>query len=79
MTEAQFKSIHRAQKAAIRRISAENTWLRHTLMQIEGRIATLDRQCDALQVRLKTLKKSLDGVGSPIQPPAQPIESRSKK
>lgn len=75
MTEAQFKSIHRAQKAAIRRISAENTWLRHTLMQIEARIEAVDRRCDALQVRLKTLKKSLDGATAP----ARPIESRSKK
>ena len=75
MTEAQFKSIHRAQKAAIRRISAENTWLRHSLMQIEARLTAMNARCDALQVRLKALKKCLDGACALTNP----IESRSTK
>jgi predicted RNase H-like nuclease (RuvC/YqgF family) len=75
MTEAEFKSIRRAQKATIRRISAENTWLRHNLMQMEERIAAMNRKCDALQTRLRSLKKSLDSAAAP----AESNESRSKQ
>lgn len=75
MTEAEFKSIHRAQKATIRRVGAENTWLRHNLMQMEERIAAMHRKCDVLQTRLRALKKSLDNASAP----AEPNESRSKQ
>jgi septal ring factor EnvC (AmiA/AmiB activator) len=66
MTQAEFNTCDQAQNARLRRISAENTWLRHHLMEMENRVAAMTSQLADLEARTKTLKKSLAAM--PDQP-----------
>jgi predicted RNase H-like nuclease (RuvC/YqgF family) len=59
MTGAEFKTFEKAAKATVRRLSAENTWLRHSLMEMETRVAGLHAQLDALEKRARAMKQQL--------------------
>jgi hypothetical protein len=74
MTHAEFENYDQAQKATLRRISAENTWLRHNLMEMENRVASMTTQLGELESRARDLKKSLASTPDQTQ-----TKSRSKQ
>lgn len=74
MTDAEFKTFEKAAKATVKRLSAENTWLRHSLMEMENRVEAMKSQLAELETRAKALKKSL--AATPTQ---TATKSRSKK
>ena len=74
MNEAEYTVFEKSAKATVRRISAENTWLRHTMMEMEARVEGMAQQLDALDARIKAIKKRL-----PAATPKTPIRTRSKK
>jgi hypothetical protein len=73
MTNAEFENYDQAQKATLRRISAENTWLRHNLMEMENRVAAMTSQLADLETKAKALKQSLASA-----PDQTETKSRSK-
>ncbi len=74
MTDAEFKTFEKAAKATVRRVSAENTWLRHSLMEMKTRVAGLHAQLDALEKRARAMKQQL-ATATPKTTP----KTRSKK
>ena len=47
MTDAESDVLVKAMKATVKRIAAENTWLRHSLMEMEARVAAMSDAADA--------------------------------
>ena len=83
MTDAEYTVFEKSAKATIRRISAENTWLRHTMMEMESRIADMNAQLSAIETRVKALRKELSVTQSSPRPKKTTdkttTQSRSKK
>lgn len=59
MTEAEGDVRVKAMQATVRRITAENTWLRHSLMEMEARVANMATQLSQLEARLAAVRKAL--------------------
>lgn len=59
MNENEFATFETAYKSTVRRISAENTWLRHSLMELKIRVNEMDVQLSAIAKHAKSLRKSL--------------------
>lgn len=74
MTEADFKTFEKAAKATVKRLTAENTWLRHSLMEMENRVEAMKGHLAELETRAKALKKELADT-----PARTSTKSRSKK
>ena len=74
MNEAEYTVFEKSAKATVRRISAENTWLRHSLMEMESRVDAMVKQLDALEARVKAIKKRL-----PAASPKTQTRTRSKR
>lgn len=53
MTEDEYDVFARATKSIVKRISAENTWLRHSLMEMEDRVEVMKEQLTHLEARAK--------------------------
>lgn len=68
MNDAEYTVFEKSTKAIIRRISAENTWLRHTMMEMESHIADMKAQLSAVETRVKTLRKELSVTKSAPRP-----------
>ena len=83
MTDAEYTVFEKSAKATIRRISAENTWLRHTMMEMESRIADMNAQLSAIETRVKALRKKSSVTKSAPRPlitaDKTTTQSRSKK
>ena len=63
MTDDEYAVLVKAMKATVKRIAAENTWLRHSLMEMETRVAAMAHQLTLLEARAKTLCKALKFAG----------------
>lgn len=74
MTDAEFDTYVKATKATVKRLTAENTWLRHNLMELKNRVNDMTVQLADLETRAKALKKSLAPT-----PDKTETKSRSKK
>ena len=59
MNENEFATFETAYKSTVRRISAENTWLRHSLMELKIRLNEMNVQLSAIAKHAKALRKSL--------------------
>ena len=68
----EFERFAGSAKAAERRLSAENTWLRHRFTELEAKVIQLKKDIAMLKSAATRLKKSLGPV------PAQPRKTRSK-
>ncbi len=83
MTDAEYTVFEKSAKATIRRISAENTWLRHTMMEMESRITDMNAQLSAIEMRAKALRKKSSVTKSAPRPKKTTdkttTQSRSKK
>jgi phage shock protein A len=78
MTGVDHKALAKSGQATVKRLNAENTWLRHTFMEMEARVAAMQSQLTELEARAKALKQSI--ANPPANPPAKsPSKSRSKK
>ena len=75
MTESEFVTFEKSARATVRRISAENTWLRHSLLQLKTRVAAIAEQLTVLEKRARSLKKLL---GAPTPTPTSKT-ARSKR
>lgn len=62
MPDAAFTTFEKAARATVKRLSAENTWLRHSLMEVEIRVAGMHAYLDGLETRVRTLKRQLPAV-----------------
>ena len=58
MTDAQSDVLVQAMKATVKRIAAENTWLRHSLMEMEARVAAMTTQLTQLEARAREARKA---------------------
>lgn len=56
---AQFEPFKQAGRYRLMRLAAENTWLRHGLMELQERVEAMATQLNGLESRAKDLKKSL--------------------
>ncbi len=74
MTDTEFDTYVKATKATVKRLTAENTWLRHSLMEMKNRVDEMSIQLADLETRAKALKKSLASTPDQIE-----TKSRSKK
>ncbi len=74
MTDTEFDIYVKATKATVKRITAENTWLRHSLMEMKNRVDAMSIQFADLETRATALKKSLASAPDQIE-----TKSRSKK
>ncbi len=74
MTDTEFDTYVKATKATVKRLTAENTWLRHSLMEMKNRVDEMSIQLAGLETRAKALKKSLASTPDQIE-----TKSRSKK
>lgn len=74
MTDTEFDTYVKATKATVKRLTAENTWLRHSLMEMKNRVDGMSIQLADLETRAKALKKSLASAPDQIE-----TKSRSKK
>jgi len=73
MTDTEFDTYVKATKATVRRLTAENTWLRHSLLELKHRVDDMKAQMADLETRAKAMKKSL------VVPPTKTeTKSRSK-
>ncbi len=59
MTENEYEALERSGKAVIRRLSAENTWLRHSHMEMERRVNALGDQVASIKREANVVIKSL--------------------
>ncbi len=59
MTKDEYEVLERASNATIRRISAENTWLRHSHMEMERRVAALGDKVASIKREANKVIKSL--------------------
>ena len=64
MTDTEFDTYVKATKSTVRRLTAENTWLRHSLLELKHRVDDMKAQMADLETRAKAMKKSL------VVPPA---------
>ena len=64
MTENEYEALERAGKAVIRRLSAENTWLRHSYMEMEQRVDALGRQVASIKREANAVIKSLKAAAA---------------
>lgn len=71
---AQFEPFKQVGRYRVMRLAAENTWLRHGLMELQERIAAMATQLAGLESRVKDLKKSLADTCAKTEP-----KTRSKK
>ena len=71
---AQFEPFKQAARHRVMRLAAENTWLRHGLMELQERIAAMDTQLSGLESRAKDLKQSLADASAKTEP-----KTRSKQ
>jgi hypothetical protein len=58
VTDAQADVLMQAMKATVKRIAAENTWLRHSLMEMEARVAAMTTQLTQLEARAREARKA---------------------
>lgn len=72
VSQNEFDRYARAANATIKRVVAENTWLRHNFNQLEARVTTLKKDITTLKTAATKLNKAL---GSPI--PSQDTTTRS--
>ena len=56
----EFERYDEGVKATIKRISAENTWLRHNYGELEQRVLQLKKDVAALQATATKISQSLD-------------------
>ena len=56
----EFERYDEGVKATIKRISAENTWLRHNYGELEQRVLQLKKYVAALQATATKISQSLD-------------------
>ena len=59
MTAHDDDGFARAARATVRRIAAENTWLRHSLMEMEARVAAMKTQLTQLETGAREARKAL--------------------
>lgn len=67
----EFERFAASAKATERRLSAENTWLRHHYTELEAKVAQLRKDISTLKSAAMRLKKTLG--------PTQERKTRSKK
>lgn len=60
----EFERYDEGVKATIKRIQAENTWLRHHYGELEQRVLQLKKDVAALQATATKISKSLDVTAS---------------
>lgn len=60
----EFERYDEGVKATIKRINAENTWLRHHYGELEQRVLQLKKDVAALQATATKISKSLDVTAS---------------
>ena len=63
----EFERYEQGVRATIKRISAENTWLRHNYGELEARVVQLKRDIAALRTAANKISKSL-GVTAKKEP-----------
>lgn len=63
MTDDDYAVLVKAMNATVKRIGAENTWLRHSLMEMEARMAAMAHQLTLLEGRATALRKALKFAG----------------
>ncbi len=78
MTHAEQKTFEQARKHQAKRLAAENTWLRHSLMEMQDRVAAMADQLTDLEIRTKALKKSLADLPTNSPANTEP-KSRNKQ
>jgi len=71
---AEFKCFQTSGRSRITRLAAENTWLRHSLMEMEARVAAMATQLTELEARARSIHKTLTG-----QPAKPEPKTRSKQ
>jgi len=59
VTDTESDVLVQAMKATVKRIAAENTWLRHSLMEMEARVAAMKTQLTQLEARAREARKAL--------------------
>lgn len=64
MTDDDYAVLVKAMKTTVKRIAAENTWLRHSLMEMEARVTAMATQLTQLEARAKALRKALQFAGT---------------
>ncbi len=69
----EFERFAASAKATERRLSAENTWLRHHYTELEAKVAQLRKDISTLKSATTRLKKTLGPA------PTQERKTRSKK
>jgi len=75
MNERHYEALERAGKAVVRRISAENTWLRHSHMEMEQRVSALKVEIESIKREARSLIKSLKAAAA-AEKPKQPTRSK---
>ena len=58
MTDAHSDVLVQAMKATVKRVAAENTWLRHSLMEMEARVAAMKTQLTQLEASAREARKA---------------------
>jgi predicted nucleic acid-binding Zn-ribbon protein len=58
VTDTESDVLVQAMKATVKRVAAENTWLRHSLMEIERRVTALSTQLTQLEARARKARKA---------------------
>lgn len=60
----EFERYEQGVRATIKRISAENTWLRHNYGELESRVVQLKKDIAALRTAATRISKSLGDTAS---------------
>jgi hypothetical protein len=68
MNERHYEALERAGKAVVRRISAENTWLRHSHTEMEQRVSALAVEIAAIKREARALIKTLKAAATAAKP-----------
>ena len=79
MTEDDYDTFAEATQAMVKRIAAENTWLRHSLMELEARVTAMTKQVMQLEAKAKDVRQALrlpDGITSPAAARIKKITQR---
>jgi predicted nucleic acid-binding Zn-ribbon protein len=58
VTDTESDVLVQAMKATVKRVAAENTWLRHSLMEMEQRVAAMKTQLTQLEARAREARKA---------------------
>ena len=54
-------------KATVKRIAVENTWLRHSLMEIDARVRAMVEQLSQLDVKVKQARKTQNAATAEME------------